>query len=113
MGLLAWQWNGYPNAHRNRGNLLLHLLTWPWFVAGVVALTLVPLHRDWRIAVAGLGAMMIAMVLQGRGHRREEQAPEAFRGPLDVVARIFAEQLVTFPRFLFSGELGRAWRRAA
>ena len=109
-GLLAWQWDGYPRAHRDRGNLLLHVATWPWFVGGVVLLVLTPLHRDWRLAIAGPIAMALAMILQGRGHRREKEPPAPFRGPLDVAARIFAEQLVTFPRFLFGGAFARAWR---
>jgi hypothetical protein len=37
--------------------------------------------------------------------------PVPFRGPLDVLVRIFAEQFVTFPRFVLTGGLARAWRR--
>jgi len=111
-GLLAWQWDAYPKAHRDRGNLLLHVASWPLFVAGLLAVVAWPLHRDGRVLVAGVLAMPFAMLLQGRGHRREQEPPAPFRGPLDVVARIFAEQLVTFPRFLFGGAFLRAWRSA-
>ena len=36
-GLLAWQWRGYAAAHRDRVNLLLHLVAVPAFIAGVLA----------------------------------------------------------------------------
>lgn len=113
MGLLTWQWEQYPSAHRDRRNLLLHVFSWPLFVAGVVVLAMTPLHRDWRMIVAGIVAMPIAMAVQRRGHGRERQAPAPFRGAWDVVARIFAEQLVTFPRFLLTGAFASAWRAAA
>jgi hypothetical protein len=32
---------------------------------------------------------------------------------MDVVARIFAEQWITFPRYVMSGELARTLRRTA
>ena len=31
-GLLAWQWRGYAEAHRDRANLLLHMLGVPVFI---------------------------------------------------------------------------------
>jgi hypothetical protein len=51
-------------------------------------------------------AMVVAVGLQGRGHRREQKQPEPFIGPLDFVSRLLVEQLVTFPRFVLSGR----WR---
>jgi hypothetical protein len=38
--------------------------------------------------------------------------PVPFAGPVDVVSRIFAEQLITFPRFVLSGQFARAWRES-
>jgi hypothetical protein len=52
------------------------------------------------------------MALQGRGHRGELVHPVPFAGPVDVVSRIFAEQLITFPRFVLSGQFARAWRES-
>ena len=65
----------------------------------------------WWLAPAGLAAMVLAVALQGRTHKRESTPPVAFRGPGDVLARLFVEQWVTFPRYVVSGELARAWRR--
>jgi hypothetical protein len=59
-----------------------------------------------------MGLLPLAMALQGRGHRRESTPPAPFSGLPDVIFRIFAEQLITFPRFVLSGEFARAWRQA-
>lgn len=107
--LLAWQWQSYGDAHRDRRNLLLHALTNPLFLAGGAAL-LTGIATLSLVPALGALAMPIAMVLQGMGHRMEETPPAPFRGPLDVVARIFAEQWITFPRFVLSGDFARAWR---
>lgn len=108
--LLAWQWQLYKGNHTTRKNLTIHLLTQPLFVAGLVAAIIGPLIGVWWLLAAGPAAMVLAIALQGRGHKIEEVPPVPFRGPGDVVKRIFAEQMITFPRYVFSGELGRAWR---
>ena len=109
-GLLAWQWSRYPPAHRSRKNLLAHALTAPVFVAGTLALLAGPAVGSPWLAVAGLAAMGGVMFLQGRTHRAERVRPSPFRGPLDVVQRLFVEQWVTFPRYVLSGGFARAWR---
>jgi hypothetical protein len=108
-GLLAWQWSLYPEGHRNRVSLLLHVLTVPLFMAGTISAVSAAFTIWWR-APAGLGAMALAFALQGVGHGREQARPVPFRGPLDVLGRIFVEQWVTFPRYLFSGRWLGAWR---
>ena len=87
----------------------MHALTVPWFWTGTLAVLTSP-WSGWRAAVTGLFAMALAMFLQGRMHRAEPTPPVPFEGPVDVVRRIFAEQWITFPRFVFSGEFTRAWR---
>lgn len=108
-GLLEWQWSQYGDAHQDRRNLVLHVATAPVFVAGTVAVAAAPFVSGW-LALGGFAAMFVAMAAQGRGHRMEHAAPAPFRGPLDVVARIFAEQWITFPRYVLSGGLTRALR---
>lgn len=107
--LLGWQWSLYPAGHRDRRNLLIHALTVPLFQLGTVALIAAPFAGAW-LAGAGLAAMVGAMAVQGRTHRLERTPPVPFRGPGDVVARILAEQWLTFPRFVASGGFARAWR---
>jgi len=53
-----------------------------------------------------VGVMVFALVLQGRGHRREAETPTPFAGAADFASRFVAEQWVTFPRFVLSG----GWR---
>lgn len=108
-GLLAWQWSQYVLGHRDRRNLLVHILTVPVFWLGSLALLLAPFVSLWLLLLGPL-AMAGAMAAQGSGHRREGAAPAPFRGPGDVLARIFAEQWITFPRFVLSGAFARAWR---
>lgn len=103
--LVAWQLEGYPRSHAARANLLVHLITVPLFVVGVLMVPFLPL-----VAVP---LAIVAFLCQGIGHKREHNAPEPFRSPLDVLARIFVEQFVTFPRFVLSGGFARAWRTAA
>ncbi len=111
-GLLAWQWKHYPANHRDRRNLLLHGLTVPLFQVGTLLLATAPFASPWG-ALPGLLGMVGAVALQGRGHRIETAPPAPFRGPFDVVARLFVEQWVTFPRFVLSGDFARAWRASA
>jgi Protein of unknown function (DUF962) len=109
---LKRQWAHYGDVHGARLNLALHAATVPVFWAGTVALALAPATRaSW--AVAGVVALLLAVVAQGRGHRGEKTAPSRFRGPGDFVARVFAEQWITFPRYVLTGDFARAWRRAS
>jgi hypothetical protein len=107
--LLEWQWAIYPDGHRNRTNLWIHLFTVPVFMAGTIAAVTSP-FTGVAGAAGGVLAMAIAMAAQGRGHKQEASPPAPFRGPLDVIARIFAEQWITFPRFVLSGGVRRTLR---
>jgi hypothetical protein len=111
-GLLAWQLREYPNGHRNRRNLLIHAVTVPLFQAGVCALALAAAWDVRFLAISG-PALLLPMALQGRTHRLEARAPLPFRGPLDFAARIVAEQLITFPRFVLAGGFASAWRASS
>lgn len=106
-GLLAWQWRHYGSAHANRRNLLVHAVTVPLFMAGTVALPLSVVFGPL-VAASGVFAMVFAVALQGRGHRRETEAPAPFRSPFDAILRLFVEQWLTFPRYVLSGEFRRA-----
>ncbi|WP_373377899.1 terminase [Cupriavidus nantongensis] len=106
--LLRWQWRGYARNHQHPRNLLLHIVAVPMFMAGTV-LGLYGLLRLNLPAIAlGLVCMGMSMALQGRGHRLEAHAPEPFAGPADIAGRILAEQWITFPRYVLSGQWWRA-----
>jgi len=108
---MAWQWGHYAPGHTVRANLLIHILTVPLFEFGTVALLSSPLFGPVS-ALVGLVLMVGAMAAQGRGHAMEPQPPQPFRGPLDVVARIFLEQWLTFPRYVLSGDFTKAWNNS-
>jgi len=100
---LAWQWSDYPSKHRNRGNLVIHIVAVPLFMLGCVGavvglLALAPAKIAWSV-----GMMIAAVVLEGVGHRLEPEQPAPFDGFPDFVKRFFVEQWVTFPRFVVSG----------
>ena len=109
--LLAWQWSIYPNGHRDRRNLLVHVLTVPVFELGSLAVLASPFLSGW-LAPAGLVAMFGVMALQGRTHRLEVVPPRPFSGLGNVLGRVFGEQWVTFPRYVLTGGFARAWRQA-
>ncbi len=110
--LSAWQWRLYPDNHCTRSNLMLHVLTVPLFQLGTLMVLSAPWSSLWS-AIAGLGSMALAVVVQGRGHALEPVKPVPFLGPLDAPNRIFLEQWFTFPRFVLSGGFAAAWRKAA
>ena len=110
--LLRWQWQLYPEAHRRRTTLAIHVVTSPIFVMGSLMLGVTPIF-GWHFAVAGALFMATTVLAQGWAHGQEDAKPVPFDGPLDFVARFFAEQFVTFPRFVFTGAFARAWRRNA
>lgn len=108
--LLRFQHETYPLAHASRRNLVIHALTQPVFVAGLGALVFGLVSLAPLAMVGGAIAMAIAAASQGVGHKGEANPPAPFRSKLDVVARLFAEQLVTFPRFVLGGGFAAAYR---
>src|SRR5512140_544423 len=108
--LLGWQWDGYPEFHRTKVNLWIHIFAVPAFIGSTVSLVAALATMRWVHAASAVVSMVVAFVLQGIGHKREAAPPIPFEGTGDVVTRIFAEQFVTFPRFVLSGGWWRAVR---
>ena len=110
--LLAWQWSDYIAKHRDRGNLLIHVVAVPLFQLATLLLIGGLFGRSVPALIVAVVAMVVALVLQGRGHRRESEAPTPFVGAVDFVSRFAVEQWVTFPRFVLSGAWAENLRRA-
>jgi hypothetical protein len=108
--LLRWQWEGYPRYHLAHINLLIHIVAVPLFLAGNVALVVALLRASIAGAIIGVACMVVAIALEGRGHRLEQNPPEPFTSPLNAAGRLYFEQWITFPRFLLSGGWYRALR---
>lgn len=111
--LLRWQLKGYSRYHQSRANLVLHIFVVPMFLTGNVVFIVALAWASWLTALFALAAMVVSIALQGRGHSAEAVPPEPFTNPLNAVTRIFLEQWVTFPRFVFSGGWSKAMRHAA
>jgi hypothetical protein len=99
---LRWQWEGYPEFHRAKVNLWIHLVAVPWFSFSAFGVVASLLAGQWMIAGASLLSMGAAFG-QGFGHNREDEPAIPFSGVGDAFARIFAEQFITCPRFVLSG----------
>lgn len=110
--MLAWQYRVYPEGHRDRANLVLHLVTAPIFCAAVIGVVVFAIARAPLAVIACVVVAFAVLVLQGRGHAREASPPIAIKGPVDLMVRFFAEQFVTFPRFVLAGGWLAAWRAA-
>jgi len=109
--LLRWQWAGYAKYHQSRANLLIHIIAVPLFLIGTIALVVALSQLSLMLLAVGVGCIVVAVALQGRGHRLEVVPPEPFSGPLNFVSRLFLEQWVTFPRFVISGGWGASLRK--
>jgi uncharacterized membrane protein YGL010W len=106
-GVLAWQWRGYSRNHQDRVNLLIHMMAVPAFIGGTLAAATQILQAQWFGASVALVFAILAFAVQGIGHKRERVPAEPFDGPGDFAARVFAEQFVTFPRFVLAGQWAR------
>jgi hypothetical protein len=107
MSFLADQLIDYPRVHTTRANLLIHIVAVPVFDVAILGAVASLATRSWLAAAGGVVIAAAAFAAEGRGHGIEPEPPIPFAGPGDVVRRIFAEQFITFPRFVFSG----GWRR--
>lgn len=110
--LLRRQREGYPKYHQSRSNLLIHIVAVPLFLFGTIALVDAIARLSLLLFGVAVGCILVAVALQGRGHRLEPVPPEPFSGPLNFVSRLFFEQWVTFPRFVLSGGLLAALSKA-
>ncbi len=110
--LLEWQWSDYSVKHQDRTNLLLHIFAVPLFEIAVIALIVGLATGSGRAVGLAVVGMVAAVAIQGRGHRREHEAPTPFAGAIDFVSRFVAEQWITFPRFVLSGGWARNLARS-
>ena len=100
----------YPRFHKNRTNLLLHIVVVPIFVLGVVYAVVAAIQGRWLAAALSLALPLVSLAIQGVGHKKEPNPPLPFEGPGEFVTRIFTEQFYRFPKFVLSGEWLRALR---
>lgn len=109
--LLEWQWSDYADKHRNHNNQLIHIVAVPLFWFGALEFVTAFLFRGAFFSLGGLVLMGVSVFLQGKGHEMEQAEPAPFKGVMDFVQRILAEQFVTFPRFVLTGGWWKISRR--
>jgi len=100
----------YPHFHKNRTNLLLHIVVVPLFVLGVVYAVVAASQGRWLAALLSLLLPVFSLAVQGVGHKKEPNPPLPFDGPGEFLTRIFTEQFYRFPKFVLSGDWLRAVR---
>ena len=110
--LLEWQWSDYAAKHRDRTNLLVHIVAVPLFQVGTGILAYAVIRVSGAAAGLAIACMVAALAAQGRGHKLERETPAPFDGAADFVSRFVAEQWVTFPRFVLSGGWHQNFRAA-
>jgi len=106
-GLLAWQWQDYSREHCDRTNLVVHMATVPAFIAGTLAFATQALHAQWFGAAVAAVVAATALLIQEITQGREAVRPVPPTGAGDAIARVFAEQFITFPRFVLMGYWAR------
>lgn len=100
--LLSWAWRETPPVHKNRTNLLIHIVAVPLFVLGHVLLIVGFLVSPWLFVVAIL-SVAVSLAAQKFGHSLERDQVPPFTGTQDFLRRLYAEQFCNFWRFLLSG----------
>ena len=90
----------YARVHQHWGNILIHVVSVPFFMAGVLIGLLKLLSGDWLAVLASKVVVGMAFALQGIGHQLEGSPPPPFTGPADFLKRVFAEQFYRFWLFL-------------
>jgi len=108
--LLSHQWKGYAQFHRSRSNLMIHIVAVPVFLIANMLFVLALFHGNWIVCAAAAVTTMGSLMVQGRGHHDEPKPAEPFTSTLNAIARIFAEQWLTFPRFVLTGGWSRTLR---
>jgi hypothetical protein len=101
--LLDSQWQHYDANHRNRNNLLIHIVAVPLFWIGALNFAVPLVFAGLLHALGGLIIMALSLFLQSKGHEMEANPPLPFKDWREFVRRVVAEQFVTFPRFVVSG----------
>lgn len=95
--------SAYPKFHRNRVNLLIHLIAVPLFVASVFGILWCAIHEQFLQAAALSLGPVVSVACQRYGHRLEASSAPPFSSPSNFLKRILVEQFSTFPRFVISG----------
>ena len=99
--LLNWQFENYSDNHKNKINFIIHIVTVPMFWLGLVRFIAGILTLNFSLWRLVLPLILVPLVAQGIGHRKETVPPVPFLSFLDFISRFIVEQTITFPRWFF------------
>ncbi len=115
--LIEKQWSDYSERHRNKVNLLIHIVTVP-----LVWIAAIEVFGSLLLLVSGLGAFKFlvwaailiagALFAQSHGNSMEAVKPAPFTNWKDFVINAAVEQFATFPRFVLTGQWLRNFQTA-
>ena len=107
--LIDWQWSDYDDKHRNRNNLLIHIVAVPVFwiagfeVLGALSLMLFGVPGTFRMIFWAAVLIGLSLGAQAYGHSLERSAPHEAKNGTEFAKRVLVEQFFNFPRFVLSG----------
>ena len=100
----------YGIYHKNKRNLVTHLMTVPVFIGGNMAMAWSLWNGEFLGGSLWFGLAMAALALQAKSHRYEENSVASFKGPADFFRRLYLEQFFKFPAYVFSSEFRSHWQ---
>jgi len=103
--IIQRSWRETPQIHRNRLNLLIHLICVPLFICAHVLVVLSVITGSLSGLFMGLVSIASSVVSQQFGHSLEQESTPPASNTYDIFVGFYAEQLLNFWRFLFSGQL--------
>jgi len=109
--MMKWQADGYQTYHFSCINLWIHIIAVPFFITGTLSLLLAFITLNILLIITSVTLMAISMGAQGYGHGKEKVPAIPFSGFVNAVTRIFLEQLITFPKFVFTGQWYKALKK--
>lgn len=113
------QWDGYDERHRNKTNLLIHIVGVPvaWLgafqVIGGLLLLLLGVPGGFGMLFWGLVVFGVSVFVQARGDALETVKATLPAQPAELAKHVVAEQFVNFPRFVLLGRWLRNFQSAA
>ena len=102
-GLVHWQWSLYDRAHTSRKNLVVHAISNPLFLSGCLTI-LASIAGGWRVTIVGVVLLVLALAVQGWGHKQEAEPPIPFRAPL-MSSLVFRRAVGQLPALRAVGRL--------
>ena len=117
--LLDQQWSDYPERHRHKSNLVIHIVAVPvsWFgafwVLGGLLLMLLGVPGAFGQLLTGIVFIALALGAQHYGNSLEARRAPPPADPKEFARHAVAEQFVTFPRFVLTGAWLENLKKAA